>query len=244
MRPAALCASVYDALLEGTSGRYPSDTKLLYIVGCSMLNQFLNINKGVAALQAPEFTVIHKLFLTPTAAMPTSSSPSPQPWSVLVLASLGGPCFIHMDRAIEPLPDTKSDLDIFTELASRPGLTGYNNKSDEEWLREFVTATPDLPDYETFKREGVHHIPIDRPWVAFRKQVEDPARHPFPAPSGKIQIYSRTLAGRNDPLLPPSPGTLRRGKVRATPRGTGIPSNWSVRTRGRGSTPRCSISLA
>ena len=109
---------------------------------------------------------------------------------------------------MEPMPGTRSDMDIFSDLASRMGLSGYDDKTDEQWLMEFVSATPDLPEYETFKKKGIHRLEQERPRVAFREQVEDPESHPFPTPSGKIEIYSHALAEMDDPLVPPIPKYL------------------------------------
>ena len=203
--PTVHMADIYDALLQGRSGGYPGDIKLLYIVGCNLLNQFLNTNKGVKALESPEFIVIHERFLTPTAwyadiILPVTtaleSADIGQPWG-------GGPYSIFMEKAIEPPGDTKSDLAIFTELASRLNLSEFNDRSDEEWLKAFVSATPDLPGYEVFKEEGFHETKLSKPWVAFREQIE--GHVPFLTPSGKIEIYSQTIAGMHDPLLPPIP---------------------------------------
>ena len=205
LSPKIHISDLYNALIQGKAGGYPSDIRLFYIVGCNLLNQFLNVNKGIEALKKPEFIVIHERFMTPTArfadlVLPVTTSMEGedigQPWS-------GSPYFTFLNKAIEPLPETKSDLEIFSELAQRLGIRGYNDKSDEEWLKSFVKATADLPEYEIFKQKGFHQIEIEEPWVAFRAQVEN--HLPFPTPSGKIEIYSQKIAERNNPLLPPIP---------------------------------------
>ena len=208
---------VYKALIEGRSGGYPSDVKLLYIVGCNLLNQFLNVNKGIEALKRPEFIVVHERFMTPTArfadlVLPVTTclegNDVGQPWS-------GSPYFTFLNKAVDPMPETRSDLEIFSELARRLGLRGYNDKSDEEWLRSFVKATADLPDYERFKQKGFHQIELKEPWVAFRAQVEN--QLPFPTPSGKIEIYSEKIADMKNPLLPPIPKYIESWEGRSDP---------------------------
>jgi anaerobic dimethyl sulfoxide reductase subunit A len=208
--PLVHVSDLYDLLLQGKAGGFPNDIKILYILGCNLLNQWLNANKGVQALKVPEFIVVHELFMTPTARFADLVLPVAhflerqdigQPWT-------GGPYNILMERAVEPMPQVKSDLDIFSELASRLGVSGYSEKTEDEWLQEFISDTPGLPDYPQFKEKKVHHHEIRKPWVAFQKEIEDPTHHPFRTPSGKIEIYSQKIAEMQNPLIPPVPKYL------------------------------------
>jgi len=184
-----------DCILIGKAGGYPSDIKMMYVVGANPLNQIENINKSVEALRKLEFLVVNEQFMTPTAKFADIVLPVTThferndiytPW-------LKGRYAIYSNKVTEPMYECKADLEIFGELAKRLGISDYNPKTEDEWLRSFVEES-DIPDYDEFKRIGFYKFELKEPWVAFKKQIDDPDNNPFPTPSGKIEIYSETLA--------------------------------------------------
>jgi anaerobic dimethyl sulfoxide reductase subunit A len=110
-----------------------------------------------------------------------------------------------MNRAIDSVGESKSHLEICTALAGRLGISNYIDKTEDEWLKQIATGSPELTDYEAFKKAGGYKVKLTEPYVAFKQQIDDPENNPFPTPSGKIEIYSQRLADMNDPLIPPTP---------------------------------------
>ncbi|MFC1907978.1 molybdopterin-dependent oxidoreductase, partial [Chloroflexota bacterium] len=184
-----------DCILMGKTGGYPTDIKMMYIVGTNALNHIENTNKSVKALKKVESIVVHEQFMTPTARFADIILPVTTHFerNDIYLPFMKGRYAIYSHKITEPMYECKSDLEIFTELANRLGIPDYNTKSEDEWLRSFVGES-DIPDYDEFKRKGFHKFELKEPWIAFKKQIEDSDNNPFPTPSGKIEIYSETLA--------------------------------------------------
>ncbi len=201
---------LYNAILGSSAKDKHPACKLLYIVGCNLLNQNLNLNKGIQALSEVDFVVSHELFLTPTARYADIVLPVTHCFEREDIGQpfVGGPYCIHMQKITDAPSTVKSDLEIFSEIASRINLGDFNNLSDEKWLQSFLESTPDFPDLETFRASEIHSIDLERPHVAFQQEIENPDMHPFPTPSGKIEIYSQRFAQRNDPYLPPIPAYM------------------------------------
>ena len=199
---------LYDAIIYGKSKNYPSDCKLLYLTGSNLLNQHLNLNKGKKALLCPDFIVVHDLFLTPTAKYADIVLPVThflehedigQPW-------IGGPYLIFMNKVIQAISGgPKSDLKIFSELAAELQINNYNDKTDEEWLGFLLEREPGFPDLSTLRKESVFHFKNNNFKIAFKEQIENFKKHPFPTPSGRIEIYSSKFAEMNNPLIPSIP---------------------------------------
>ena len=198
-----------DAILKGKAGGYPADYKFLWLSNTNYLNQLGDVNKTVKAFQKLEFILVTEQFMTATAkfadiVLPVCTYMERNDFFV----SPSGDFYGLVNKAIEPLGESKSQLQICEALASKLGISDYNDKSDEEWVRSIVAKLSEevgFPDYDTLKKQGIYRVKFDEPVVAFKKEIEDPEHKPFPTPSGKIEIYSQRLAEMNHPLIPPIP---------------------------------------
>lgn len=198
-------AKVADAILKGGAGGYPSDYKLLFVENTNYLNSLPNTNKIVKALNSLEFIVVLEQCMTATARYADVLLPTTTFLERNDIAPGVGLAFIGMqNKTIEPLGECKSQMEIAKALAERMGIEGYDDKTDEEHLRDLATAAG-IPDYEAFRKKGIYRLPLSEPYVAFKKEIDDPENHHFPTPSGKIEIYSDQIAKMGNPLIPPIP---------------------------------------
>jgi anaerobic dimethyl sulfoxide reductase subunit A len=198
-------SQIADAIIKGKAGGYPFDYKLLYIINSNYLNQCPDTNKTIEAFNRLEFIVDQEQFMTSTAKfadilLPVSTFLERNDIGI----GEGMPFYGYMNKAIEPLYECKSHFEIAAEIAARMGIQEFSQKTEEEWLRQMAEEMG-IPDYEEFKQKGIYRLEHSEPYVAFRSQIQDPAAHPFPTPSGKIEIYSQEVAEMNHPAMPPIP---------------------------------------
>ena len=190
-----------DAVLRGKAGGYPSDIKMIYVIGHNILTQRQNPAKGVEAFKKVEFVVCHEQFMTTSAryadvVLPVNTNLERNDIS----GGDGGAYAIYANKVIDSMYGSKTDFEILSELAARLGLADFNPKTEEEWLRSGFEESiiKDSMSYEEFREKGTvrldHAYGEDKePHIAFKKQIEDPENNPFPTPSGKIEIYSQRL---------------------------------------------------
>jgi len=201
----------YDAILQGRKGGYPADLKMAYIAAENRLNQYSNVNKGIKALKSLEFIVVHEQFMTPTAKFADILLPvnTFMERNDIAVPWLGSPYYIYLNKAIDSLYESKSDLEICKELSKKLGIEpGLLNLSEDQILRIFTSPRKDIKSYDEMKREGFYKVKVDETFVAFKEQIADPENNPFPTLSGKIEIYCEHIAELNIPNMPPIPKYL------------------------------------
>jgi anaerobic dimethyl sulfoxide reductase subunit A len=100
-------------------------------------------------------------------------------------------------------------------------MQNFNPHTEEEWLKILVDFNPEyqkhIKDYDKFRQDGIHRVQLEKPYVAFQKQIEDPENHPFETPSGKIEIFSQRVGDIDHPLCPPIPKYMQVPEDRFDP---------------------------
>jgi anaerobic dimethyl sulfoxide reductase subunit A len=189
-----------DLLERGAAGGYPADIRMIYSAAGDLFNQLPNVSRIIKGVERLDFVVVQDHFITPTARYADIVLPATTFWErndVHTPWAGAGHYAIFMRQAIAPVGECRNDLDICAALAERLGITGYNDRTEDEWLRELTRHAID--DYDAFRENGVARFPAPEDAVAFAREIRDPERHPFSTPSGKIEIYSMSLAADPDP---------------------------------------------
>jgi anaerobic dimethyl sulfoxide reductase subunit A len=194
--------------------RLGTDIKLIWSVASNILiNQHGNVNRSAAILadeNKVEFLAVQDNFLTPTARYADLLLPACtqfETWGIQDGWKYGEE-IILASKIVDPPGEAKSDYAICAGVGAKLGVdAAYTEGRDERgWVEWAVghyrqTRFPDLPDLDTLDRAnaGLYARPVETPAVAFADFRRDPATHPLPTPSGRIEIFSKRLFNMNRP---------------------------------------------
>ena len=183
-----------------------NDIKLVMWAGGNPLHHAHDINRVIEAWQKPETIVVNDFNWTASAKYADIVLPATTTMERNDITA-SSHYIIAMKKLSEPLFESKSDYQIFTELAAKLGLEEQytEGKSEMDWLRQLYAVAEkqgaarglDMPDFDGFwDRE---YLAFDEPAassevVAYSGFVDDPALNPLGTPSGKIEIYSDKIA--------------------------------------------------
>ena len=131
-------------------------------------------------------------------------------------------------KCAEPLGESKSDYQIFSELANRMGLGLYFTEgcSEIDWVKRIFDASDvsQMISWKAFLKKGYFVIPPDAPkaraptafrWFNEGRKKDVPEPHPLPGDygeefldglqtqSGKIEFIPESLKKFEDPERPP-----------------------------------------
>lgn len=201
---------------NGRQGIYP-DIKMIYWAGGNPFHHHQDLNRFARAWSRPQTIVAHEIWWTPMARRSDIVLPAT---TTLERNDIGGSTrdrrVFAMHQALSPQGSSRSDFDIYRELAA---LGGYESTFTEgldemSWIRRIYSEMTDewqknahtAPDFETFWRQAYLDIPEpQRPFVLFESFREDPAANPLRTPSGRIELYSEKIAGFAYSDSPPHP---------------------------------------
>jgi anaerobic selenocysteine-containing dehydrogenase len=176
----------------------------LFVFGANPATSSPNAGKIIQGLRREDlFSVVHDLFMTDTADYADIVLPATSQLEQTDLHIAYGHTFLtYNHQAIPPLGESKSNWEVMGLLARAMGFTEpWLHQTPDEVIEELLTASiPHNPvlqgiTLERLKANNTIPLTLETP-VPF-------ASLKFPTASGKVELYSQTLA---DAGLDPLPG--------------------------------------
>jgi biotin/methionine sulfoxide reductase len=190
---------------NGNRLTYP-DIRLVYWCGGNPFHKIQDLNRLLRAWEKPETIVIHEPWWTAAARRADIVLPSTTTLERNDIGASGRDRFYFaMQRAIAPVGEARTDYEVYSELADRLGFkTQFTEaRTEMEWLRHLydiarqqaVKRHLDMPGFDEFWDTGHLEFPApDDPPVLFAGYRTDPQSNPLRTPSGRIELFSDTIA--------------------------------------------------
>ncbi|CAM7764552.1 Molybdopterin-dependent oxidoreductase [Lelliottia nimipressuralis] len=202
---------------DGLKGaeKLSSNIRILFsLAGNYLANQNPDVNQTVKVLEDEskiEFIVVSDLYMSPSAKYADLLLPETSFMERWNIGETWGTAnyLVLSEKLIDPEFERRSDYEWQREVAAKLGVeTEFSQGRDEkQWIEHIWENTrlsmPDehLPTFEQLQVQR-RHLFKSAPWVAFEENIRDPDNHPFPTPSGKIEIFSKRLYDMQHPEIP------------------------------------------
>ena len=181
---------------DGGTHTYP-DTRLVYWAGGNPFHHHQDLTRLRRAFQRPETVIVHEPYWTATArhadiVLPVTTTLERDDLGI----SHGDTHLIAMRAADSPYGSARDEYDIFSALASRLGYAEAftQGRTTGQWLRHLYErwrAEPKKP-FDEFWAEGEMEAPGRRDDTVLFAEFRD--GRPLDTPSGKIELFSSTVA--------------------------------------------------
>jgi biotin/methionine sulfoxide reductase len=189
---------------NGKSYDYP-DIRLVYWAGGNPFHHHQDLNRLLEAWRKPETVVVNEPYWTPTAKLADIVLPVTTSLERNDIAAATGEDFVvAMKKVEEPFGQSRNDFDIFDALARRMDIDFSEGLDEEGWLRHLyevsrenaATQNVEMPGFDDFWQQGLFDLGLEaKPVVMLEDFRRAPSDHPLSTPSGRIEIFSETIAG-------------------------------------------------
>ena len=193
---------------NGNSYLYP-DTKIVYWAGGNPFHHHQDLNRLIKAWEKPDTIISNEWCWNTLAKRSDIVLPCTTPLERTdIMMTPRDPFVVSMDKIIEPYGQSKNDFEIFANIAKKMGIMEKftEGKSQDEWQEWIYKQTFDraaaanieIPGYKKFREQKWFKIndPTE-PTIMLKDFREDPKKNPLNTPSGKIEIFSKTVANFN-----------------------------------------------
>ena len=191
---------------DGKQFNYP-DIHLIYWVGGNPFHHHQDLNKMLEAWRKPDTIIVNEWCWNSMAKHSDIVLPCT---TTLERDDLGlanwDPYIICMQKVFDPVAGSRNDYDIFSGIARSMGVeeTFTAGRSESEWIESIYQETLEsclalgikLPEFEEFKKMGWFKVESPKkPNVMLEAFRDDPERFRLATDSGKIELFSETVAG-------------------------------------------------
>ncbi|WP_017626897.1 molybdopterin-dependent oxidoreductase [Nocardiopsis chromatogenes] len=194
---------------DGERLTYP-DIRLVAWSGGNPFHHHQDLSRLTRAFGRPDTVLVVETHWTATARHADIVLPSTTTLEREDMAASQGDLRLNvMRRAVAPYGEARDEFEIYRAVTARMGLEKEftEGRTAQGWMRHMYELWrerqhdmfgADLPSYDAFREAGGVDLPgrvNDEAMAAFAEFREDPVAHPLQTPSGRIELFSATIAG-------------------------------------------------